>query len=313
MKAADEGSPGTTTRSSSSSSTWATVIRSPSRSNGTRARRSMRSVWSRLTEASATVVEPPANMPAISTQDFTWALAIGSSYSMPLSSAPRTVKGGKRSSRASTLAPIAPQRLGDAVDRAAADRLVAVERPYAARLSREPARQQPHERPGVAHVQEPARRLERRVQAHAAEQQAVLALLLDARAERPHGVQGRARVLGVEVVDHRYGLVRHRSEQRRPVGDRLVGRGRVLAPERAGGVEADGRAHSLPTGKPSASISSRARAAWESPAIQRLMAPVLMSDAGASAMSTMFTPALPSSSATWATIPGRFGTVMRNS
>ena len=52
MKAADEGSPGTTTSSSSSSSTWATVIRSPSRSNGTRARRSMRSVWSRLVEPS---------------------------------------------------------------------------------------------------------------------------------------------------------------------------------------------------------------------------------------------------------------------
>ena len=48
MKAADEGSPGTTISSSSSSSTWETVTVRPSRSNGTRARRRMRSVWSRL-------------------------------------------------------------------------------------------------------------------------------------------------------------------------------------------------------------------------------------------------------------------------
>ena len=53
-----------------------------------------------------TVVEPDADIPAISTQDFTWALGTGRSYSMPVSAAPRTVKGGKRPSRASTVAPI---------------------------------------------------------------------------------------------------------------------------------------------------------------------------------------------------------------
>ena len=79
MNAADEGSAGTLIPSSSSSSTWDTVARSPSRSNGTRARRSSRSVWSRLGAPSTTVVEPSANMPAISTHDFTCALGTGSS------------------------------------------------------------------------------------------------------------------------------------------------------------------------------------------------------------------------------------------
>ncbi len=104
--AADDGSPGTTTSSSSSSSTWRTVERSPSFSNGTRARRSIRSVWSRLLAPSRTVVEPEANIPAIRTHDFTCALGTGRSYSMPVSCAPVTVNGGKRSSRASTVAPI---------------------------------------------------------------------------------------------------------------------------------------------------------------------------------------------------------------
>jgi hypothetical protein len=79
MKAADDGSPGTTISSSSSSSTCDTVIRRPSRSNATRARRRRRSVWSRLTDGSTTVVEPAAIIPAISTHDFTCALATGSS------------------------------------------------------------------------------------------------------------------------------------------------------------------------------------------------------------------------------------------
>jgi hypothetical protein len=78
-KAADDGSPGTTISSSSSSSTWVTVTRRWSRVNGTRARRSMRSVWSRLWCRSRTVVEPAASRPAMSTHDLTWALGTGSS------------------------------------------------------------------------------------------------------------------------------------------------------------------------------------------------------------------------------------------
>ena len=67
----------------------------------------MRSVWSRLGARSTTVVLPAASIPAISTHDFTCALATGSSYSIPRRAVPSTVKGGKRPSRASTRAPIA--------------------------------------------------------------------------------------------------------------------------------------------------------------------------------------------------------------
>ena len=79
MNAAELRSPGTAISSSSSSSTCATVVRRPSRSTGTRARRRMRSVWSRLWTASHTEVVPSARMPAISTHDLTCALATGSS------------------------------------------------------------------------------------------------------------------------------------------------------------------------------------------------------------------------------------------
>ena len=77
MNAAEDGSAGTTISSSSSSSTCETVDLKPSCSNGTRARRSMRSVWSRLCAPSTTVVEPSASMPAISTHDLTCALGTG--------------------------------------------------------------------------------------------------------------------------------------------------------------------------------------------------------------------------------------------
>ena len=39
----------------------------------------MRSVWSRVTAGSTTVVSPSAYSPASSTADFTWALATGMS------------------------------------------------------------------------------------------------------------------------------------------------------------------------------------------------------------------------------------------
>jgi hypothetical protein len=66
----------------------------------------MRSVWSRLWEDSLRVVLPEASIPAISTHDFTCALATGTWYSIPCSCAPRTRSGGTRSSRAWIPAPI---------------------------------------------------------------------------------------------------------------------------------------------------------------------------------------------------------------
>ena len=85
MKAADDGSPGTTTSSSSSSSTCDTVIRRPSRSNATRGAAQQALGVVAAHRCSTTVVEPAAIIPAISTHDFTCALATGSSYSIPVS------------------------------------------------------------------------------------------------------------------------------------------------------------------------------------------------------------------------------------
>ena len=109
-------------------------------------------MWSRLGSGSMTTVVPDASRPAISTHDFTWALATGSVYSIPRSGIPWTVNGGE-----AALAGVDPrahlaQRGGDAVDRAAADRLVAVERPLAAGLARQPAGREPHQRARVADV-----------------------------------------------------------------------------------------------------------------------------------------------------------------
>ncbi len=104
--AAEDGSPGTWMSPSSSSSCWVSTIRSPSRLIWAPARASRRSVWSRLGSGSITVVVPEASSPAISTHDLTWALATGSSYSIPRSGMPCTVKGAKRCSCASIHAPI---------------------------------------------------------------------------------------------------------------------------------------------------------------------------------------------------------------
>ena len=110
--AAEDGSPGTWIAPSSSSSCWVSEIRSPSREIRQPARASRRSVWSRLGSGSITVVVPDASRPAISTHDFTCALATGSVYSIPRSGIPCTVNGAKRPSRASIHAPIS--RSGDA-------------------------------------------------------------------------------------------------------------------------------------------------------------------------------------------------------
>ena len=160
-KAAEDGSPGTCSAPSSSSSCAATVIRSPTREIRTPAAASIRSVWSRLGLGSTTVVGPDASSPASSTHDFTCADATGSSYSIPRSGLPVTVNGGKRPSVASIRAPISAQRRRHAVDRPAPDRGVAVERPAPALLPGQPARQQPQQRAGVADVDRLARRRRR--------------------------------------------------------------------------------------------------------------------------------------------------------
>ena len=95
---------------------------------------------------------PEASSPAISTHDFTCADATGSVYSIPRSGMPCTVNGAKRPSVRLDPGAHLAQRHRDAVDRPAADRRVAVERPLAAGLAREPAGREPHQRAGVADV-----------------------------------------------------------------------------------------------------------------------------------------------------------------
>ena len=129
-----------------------------------------------------------------------------------------------------------------------------------------------------------------------------------------HGVERRARVLRVEVVRAR-SPARRTSRRTARRGARSTCPPAACSRPGAGRRARSGRSRLTRRRRGSrARRSARARArAWASPAIQSVIAPERMSDAGASAMSTMFTPALPSSRATWATIPGRFGTVRRSS
>ena len=79
QNAADDGSPGTCRCPPTSSSTGTTVTRRPLRWTAAPSRVSIRSVWSRLACGSVTVVGPSARSPAMSTHDFTCALATGMS------------------------------------------------------------------------------------------------------------------------------------------------------------------------------------------------------------------------------------------
>ena len=119
------------------------------------------------------------------------------------------------------------QRLGDPVDRAPADRLVAVERERAALLRRQPAGQQAQQRARVAHVDRPIR-FARLAQAGAAHDH-LLAAQLHQRAERAHRLQRRVGVGRVQVALDPHRLGGHRAEQRRAMGDRLVRRRAQLA------------------------------------------------------------------------------------
>jgi hypothetical protein len=110
------------------------------------------------------------------------------------------------------------QRHGDPVDRPAADRVVAVERPLSPVLPGEPTRQQTQQGAGVADVD---RRRGRAAQADAADAQ--VRALSQPGPQVGRRLQRRHRVRGAEVArDPRLPLA-HRRDQRRAVGDRLVG------------------------------------------------------------------------------------------
>ena len=158
-KAADDGSPGTCRAPSSSSSWAATVIAvavagDPHAGGG---EHPLGVVAARLA-ARRPSSSPDASSPASSTHDLTCAEATGSSYSMPDSG-----PAGHRERREAALARLdrrahQAERRGHAVDGAPADRGVAVERPAPALLPGQPAGQQPHQRAGVADVDQIGRR-----------------------------------------------------------------------------------------------------------------------------------------------------------
>ena len=205
------------------------------------------------------------------------------------------------------------QRLGDAVDRPAPDRLVAVERPDAAGLAGEPAGQQPQQRAGVADVEPAAGGLQR---ARAGRRRGSTTLPSPCSSTPApsveQGVERRARVGGVEVVADR-APARRTSRRTAPRGARSTCRRAARSRPAAAPRARSGRSRVGAPGSRGPRSAPRAGGLRRRPAIQSVMAPERMSGAGASAMSTMFTPALPSASATWATIPGRLGTVSRSS
>ena len=249
--------------------------------------------------------------PASSTHDLTCALATGSRTRSRCSCAPCTVNGGNRPSRASIRAPISSQRLGDPVDRTPADRLVAVERelrpcwnashPGSSRIS-VPALPTSIRPAGCWALRSPHPRITaRRRRAARRSRRARAPRRASSWCPRPAGSCGSRRA-------------------RRPSRARIAARceidlsagTREAAAERARRLEA--RVHARTTGKPSAGDQLLARGAHGcSPEIHSATTPSLMSGAGYSAMSAMLTPARPSSSASCATTPGRFGTDARSS
>ena len=166
------------------------------------------------------------------------------------------------------------ERHGDAVDRAPADRLVAVERPGPLRLPGEPARQQAQQRPRVADVDrrraraaqpDPGDPQARRAEPVALADRVCRQLVADQpRPDRLHGGERRAGVGGVEVADDLGLPLAHRGDHRRAVGDRLVGGRAEDAAQGAEGVEVGGSVSSvaggkLPSGADDASRRGRAR------------------------------------------------------
>ena len=222
--------------------------------------------------------------------------------------------GGKRPSRASSRAPICAQRLGDPVDRPAADRLVAVERERRAPAARRASR---------AAAASACRRCRRRsapvglarlAQAGAADHELVVVAPRRARRARAPRRASRAcrRRAGSCSIAHRLGG--HRAEQRGAVGDRLVGRRAKLArssPPRARSGRSCARHREAET--PAISSRRARRGVLRRRDPQRDDALAACPAAGDSAMSAMLTPARPSASASSATTPGRFGTETRSS
>ena len=250
--AAEDGSPGTSTSPSSSSSALPTVVRNPPCRHRPRARHGRAGGSQHPLGVVAArdgldhgrrVGDEPGEQHArldLRARDRKLVLDAGQRRAVD------------RERREAALARLDPrphqrQRLGDPVDRAPANRVVAVELEARPLLERQPAGQQPHQRAGVADVDGSPGAM--RVAQPAPADHDLLGARLDDRAELLHGRERRAGVGGVEVVADPHRLRRHRPDDRGAVGDRLVGRHREPPPQRPGRVEPD--VHARATGNPS--------------------------------------------------------------
>ena len=172
-----------------------------------------------------------------------------------------------------------PQRLGDAVDRPAADRRVAVERAGAGRPGR------PASRAAGASACRRCRRRSgrRRSRRRAGRCRASTTSSAPTSTSAPsalHGLQRRVRVGRVEVAADAHGLGRHRAEERRAVRDRLVRRRRRASPRRRVGAGRSAHASRRTTGKPEPGDQRRARSAARSPATHSAISPWRLSGDG---------------------------------
>ena len=218
----------------------------------------------------------------------------------------RAVDGERREAALACLDPRAHlrQRLGDPVDRPAADRVIAVE--LEARPCWRPA--------SPAAAASACRRCRRRSARRApspsrSPHPRITSSPSAARRSRRAADRGKRRVgVGrVEVVADAYWLGRHRADDRGAVGDRLVRGRRYAAPQ---AVRMARSACSCARHRES-KLADELLGARAPPARRRSTArprPRSCPAAGYSAMSVMLTPARPSSSASCATTPGRFGT-----
>ena len=275
MNAADEGSPGTTISSSSSSSTWDTVRR-PSVALERHARAAQHALGvvaarRRLDHRGRAVGQHAGDQHA--------RLDLGARHRQDVLDAGQ-LGAADRERREAPVAGLhpgahAPQRLGHPVHRPAADRLVAVERPHPPGLPGEPAGQQPHQRAELPTSISPPVASSGACSPTPRISTDAVAVLVHPRAE---ALQARQRGRGVgrlQVVAHRHRLVRHRGEQRGAVRDRLVRRAACRCPgagprarSARGGLTARRR------GSRARRSAGAARAASPSPAIQSVMAPV---------------------------------------
>ena len=219
-KAAEDGSPGTWMSPSSSSSCWVSTIRSPSRviCGAGAGEQPLGVVAARLGLDHRR--RPRGQQPGHQHARLDLRARHRQRVLDPAQRHP--VHGERREAMLVRVDPRAhlAQRDRDAIDGAAADRLVTVEGPLAPGLTREPAGSEPHQRARVADVDV---RLRGRAQPGSADRQrAGVGALLDERAERADGVERRVRVGRLEVARDLHGLVAHRAEERRTVRHRLV-------------------------------------------------------------------------------------------